>query len=276
MIKKLSVFFLLNLGLVFLLIPVPKKNKNFSLEAVSAKLPFQLAWEGREQNEKEKKETETALSQSYRFLGGGGQCFSFISQDGKYVIKFFKQKAFPPRHWLSLNFEKTDAKRDRVFSAFRLSFDRLSEETGMLYIHLNPTQHLHKTVLFSDISGKEHLLNLDELQFVVQKKADLANGYIDTLLARNDVDGAKDAINQLLSLSMRLHEKGVRNRDPNFRSNYGFVDGRPIVVDVGRMASRKKSAQKDLRRFKEKFRIYLAKEHPELLEYFDLVCKKNI
>ncbi len=272
--KKLGVFLLLNLGLVFLLIPIPKRNKTFSLEAISAKLPFQLSWEGRAQNEKEKEETERALSQSYRFLGGGGQCFSFVSEDGKYVIKFFKQKAFPPPQSVSL--KKTDPKRDRVFSAFRLSFDLLSEETGLLYIHLNPTQHLHKTVLFSDISGKEHLLNLDQLQFVVQKKAELANGHIDALVASNDVDGAKEAIDQLLSLSMRLHEKGVRNRDPNFRSNYGFVDGRPIVVDVGRMASTEKCAKEDLRRFTEKFRIYLAKEHPELLEYFDLVCKKNI
>ncbi len=276
MIKKLAVFLLLNLGLVFLLIPVPKPNKSFSLEAISTKVPFQRAWEGRDQNEIEKKDTETALSQSYRFLGGGGQCFTFVSQDEKYVIKFFKQKAFLPRHWLSLNLQKVKGKRDRVFSAFRLSFDHLSEETGMLYIHLNPTQHLYKTVLFSDISGKEHLLNLDELQFVVQKKADLANGHIDALVASNDMDGAKHAIDQLLSLCMRLHDKGVRNRDPNFRSNYGFVDGNPIVVDVGRMAYAEKSAEEDLRRFKEKFRIYLATQDPELLEYFDHLCKKNI
>src|SRR5258705_119780 len=32
----------------------------------------------------------TALSQPYTFLSFGGQCYAFLSQDGQYVIKFFK------------------------------------------------------------------------------------------------------------------------------------------------------------------------------------------
>ena len=161
---------------LFLLFPSPKKHYPFSEKTIQAHLSYQPRWDGRPQTDEEIKETEAALSQSYRFLGGGGQCFSFASQDGKYVIKFFKQKKI----------QKPQAKRERVFSAFQMSFDRLPAETGIFYIHLNPTGHLHKTLAFCDPDGKEHLLNLDGLQFVIQKRATLAIHRLEELMAKRD------------------------------------------------------------------------------------------
>jgi hypothetical protein len=247
-------------------IPVsPKKPYPFSKETIQAPLSRQNRWEGRPQTDDEIKQTEAALSQSYRFLGGGGQCFAFVSEDGKFVIKFFKQKKI----------EKDQAKKKRVFSAFQLSFDRLPEETGIFYIHLNPTEHLHKTLVFCDYNGKEHLLNLDGLQFVIQKKAILANHHLEELMAKQDLEGAKRAVDQLLSLWLKLHRKGIYNRDPDFSNNYGFADEKPMLIDVGRIAPSQKSKQEELAHFTKEFRIYLANRCPELVDYFDeVICEK--
>jgi hypothetical protein len=267
--------------------PLPLKNKSFSLEAISTHLPFHPEWEGRPLKEDEKWETAQALSQPYHYLGSGGQCFSFVSADGKYVIKFIKQKAFEIPLWMNhfpfpfliywlreKKVIKKEGKRHRAFTAFKLSFDLLPGETGLLYIHLNRTEHLNKTLPFCDALGKTHLLNLDELEFVVQRKADLAYAVLDSLMEKREIENAKLAIDQLLSLNVKLYREGFQNRDCNFRSNCGFIDTRAIVIDVGRIIydeeiKNPKIYKEHLRQTTVKFRHYLSTSHPELLSHFD-------
>src|SRR5690349_24802821 len=96
LIRKITLFLLLVIALLPTLIPhpLPLRNKNFSSETISTQIPFNPEWEGRKLSEVEEHEVSTALSQPYRYLGGGGQCFSFVSSDNRYVIKFFKQSVF--------------------------------------------------------------------------------------------------------------------------------------------------------------------------------------
>jgi hypothetical protein len=289
LIRRLAFFSLLFIALLPVLMPhpVPKRNKGFSLEAISAQLPFHPEWEGRMPSDHEGQEVANALSQPYQFLGSGGQCFTFVSGDGKYVIKFIKQKPFEIPLWLNqfplpflVNWLrekkrfKREAKRNRVFTAFKLCFDLLPAETGLLYVHLNQTEHLRKALPISDAMGKRHLLNLDELEFVVQKKADLAYHTIDSLMEKKDIEGAKSAIDQLLKLNLKLYQKGFRNRDANFRSNCGFIADRAMLIDVGRIVysqeiKEPKNYKEELLRITPKFRMYLTSRHPELLAYFD-------
>lgn len=287
--RRLGLILLLFIALLPTLMPhpLPQRNENFSLEAISAQIPFHPEWECRPLSTEERNEVENALSQSYHYLGGGGQCFSFVSGDEKYVIKFFKQKAFATPVWMDhfalpflINWMrekkigKKGAKRNRAFKAFKLSFDFLSAESGLLYVHLNQTQHLQKTLSFLDDSGNEHLLNLDELEFVVQKKADLAYHVLDQLIQNNDIVGAKQAIDQLLSLNIKLYQKGFRNRDPNFRNNWGFIGARGMLIDVGRIMycqeiSDPKVYKGEILQMNSKFRFYLSNKHPELVSHFD-------
>ena len=290
----MSIFRKILLSLLLVILPGliipylrPQKKQAFSLEAISAQIPFHSEWQGRLLSKDEEEHVARALSQPYKYLGSGGQCFSFVSSDEKYVIKFFKQKAFALPIWMNdfpfpflikwLQEKKTikrKEKRHRVFNAFGLSFDFLPSETGLLYVHLNRTIHLKKTLSFCDAMGKTHLLNLDKLEFVIQKKADLAYSVLDSLMEKGNFEGAKLAIDQLLLLNIKLYQKGFRNRDPNFRSNCGFIDGQAIVIDVGRIIESKeikepKNYQKELSQIIPKFRLYLSKRHPELLSHFD-------
>ena len=265
----------------------PKKSIGFSLKAIASTHPHQLQWETRALSAVEKNEVEHALAQDYRYLGSGGQCFSFVSRDERYVIKFFKQKKFAIPNWIErfpLPFLihwikdkkvlKAEMRRDKVFSAFRLCFDAFPDETGLFYVHLNQTNELNKMLSVTDTQGNPHTLNLDDLQFVLQKKAELAYNAIDNWVALGQSDRAKAAIDQLLALNIAFYQKGLRNRDANFRSNCGFIGSKAILIDVGRVVyseeiKNPENYKKDLLQITPRFRKYLASKHPDLLAHFD-------
>src|SRR5258708_2635099 len=49
----------------------------------------------------EKKEIDQLLNQEFTYLSKGAQSYVFVSQDQKYVIKFFKLNKFNSQTWLS-------------------------------------------------------------------------------------------------------------------------------------------------------------------------------
>jgi hypothetical protein len=279
----LYAFVLVALTAALLVCKEPKKSQPFSLQAISASVPCHLGGadgvEGRE--------TMAALGQPYRYLGSGGQCYVFVSEDDQYVIKFFKKKAFAIPQWIErfpLQFlvqglkkkkmQKKGAQRGRVFEAFRFSLDHLSEETEILYVHLTQTSVLNRTLMVRDGSGIVHELPMDALEFVIQRKAEVAFARIDRLMRAGAEDGAREAIEQLLELNLSLYQRGFYNRDPNMRSNYGFIGSKPILIDVGRVVRRE--ALKEPAVFKQallkstrRFRKYLTLNHPQLLVHFD-------
>ncbi len=289
MIKKALLTLFLPTAILFGLVlrPETKSSKPFCLGAICSPLPSLQKWTCRELSEEERSQVSEALSQSYNYLGSGGQCYAFSSEDDKYVIKFFKQKSFALPKWMErfplpfliaplkkAKLKKKEHQRSKVFSAFKLSLDQLPQETGMLFVHLNRTTDLGKTLCFCDAEGKQHWLHLDDLEFVVQKKAEMAFARIDTLMQSGNVSAAKEAVFKLLQFHESLHRKGFRNRDPNFRSNCGFIDNEPVLIDVGRMvyceemkkaSERKKQWEKALPRLQK----YLSVKHPELLPYME-------
>lgn len=283
--KKKYLFLLFALSVLILALwpfVLTPKHLCFS-EMIRAEIPFHAEWETRIPTEKERKETAEALAQSYRYLGAGGQCLTFVSQDEKYVIKFFKQKAFFLPPWLKQlplpyfkekKERKRYEKRNKVFSAFKLCFDHLPEETGLIYIHLNTTDHLKTTLTLVDRQNALKIIDLDTVPFVIQRKAELAYSTIDNRLALGDIEGAKKAIDQLFALHIHLYQKGFRNRDANFRSNCGFIQGKAILIDVGRvvestMIQKPKNIRKEIQRITPRLRRYLQEKHPELLSYLD-------
>ncbi len=282
---SISVLVLAALALLCTVRSKPKVSTPFSLEAISSNVPYCADWDSCNLSGHE--EAMAALTQPYRYLGSGGQCFAFVSEDDRYVIKFFKQKAFAIPQWIHrfpvpiliqwLKEKKTakrQERRDKVFKAFKLSKDTLGRETGLLYVHLNRTSHLNKKLSLCDAKGGSYLLNLDDLEFVIQRKAELAFAKIDSLMQNKECEGAKRAIDKLLELSLGLGRKGFRDRDPNLRSNCGFIGDEAILIDVGRIIyseeiKEPKKFKRELMRASVVFRKYLSRSYPQLLSHFD-------
>lgn len=227
----------------------------------------------------ESSELKEALGNAYTYFGRGGQAYAFFSDDGKYVIKFFKQRLFRPSLLLKLNpiapiRNKRIAKRldkwRRDFFSYKVAFTTLQEETGVLYSHLNPTKHLQTKLTITDRLGIQHQIDLDKFDFIVQKRAERVYDRIDRLMANDNLEGAKQALAQVFTLIDTRAKKGYRDRDPNIRTNCGFIENKAVKIDVGRfiLSEEMKNPvfrRAELKRIIEPFGQWIQSTHPALL-----------
>ncbi len=222
---------------------------------VCTDLPFQPRFEAPPLKPEEKEEIDRLLSQPYRMIGAGSECFAFAGDDGEAVIKFFKLN-----HTRTLYFHRgifledhsdlagtlsdhpltrltlpspfhTALKRflgmreyriNRTFSSIKLSYDALREETGLLYLHLNPTADLNKTLTLYDACGIAHQIDLNSTRFILQKKAVPTESHFAALKKKGDDPLAKASIDSLVALILDRCKKGYADRDFVNR-NVGFI-----------------------------------------------------
>ncbi len=186
------------------------------------------------------------LSQRYHFLGHGGQGYSFISADGKYVLKLFKmhhmrvpdfiQKMSTvgrvkqlQESWMAYR----EKKHRKIFSSCKLAYDDLKEETGLLYVHLNTTKGLHPTVRIVDRIGVEIELHIDQAPFALQKKGELAFTTFKKDLLTHNQAGLKKEIASFLRFIADRSRKGIEDTDAGLYRNYAYLEEDLIQIDIG-------------------------------------------
>ena len=226
------------------------------------------------------------MPQPYYYLGSGSQTFVFASQDGNYVVKFFKERLFTPSYLLNAlplpfflhkfrdkrNWKRAD-KLSRDFASYKMAFEELKKETRLLLIHLNLTP-LHETLHIRDKLGIEHRLELDKFSFILQKRAEPSYHYIQRLMHEGKTAEAKEAVKKLIFLVKQRCEKGFRDRDPDIRTNCGFVEGEAIKIDVGRLEKNEpfKNAQEireEIKTTTHRFKLWIETFHPGLMGSYD-------
>jgi hypothetical protein len=300
-VKRLKTLFKLSLFLVLIFQARSfclKKTDGFSISAISSSRPFDPTWEIAPLQEADAQEVSSALDKSYSYFGKGGQCFVFFSEDGNYALKFFKQKVYTPPLWfkyLPIPFilERYKARKrwqredklNRDFTSYKIAYEELQEQTGVLFIHLNGSTTLNKTLTIRDKLGICHSLNLDAFDFVLQRRGQLATTRIETLMNENKTEDAKTAISRMLQFIVLRCQKGFHDRDPNIKTNCGFIDGLPIKIDVGRFVKNEEMKRpeiytRELVRIAAPFRQWLFERYPELSSHLDqevdLIVKKSV
>ncbi|MBS0604354.1 MAG: hypothetical protein JSS60_04860 [Verrucomicrobia bacterium] len=264
-----------------------KMTDGFSVARIHSDLSFNPQWETAPLSTEGQKELELVFSQRFHYLGCGGQCFAFGSDDGNYVIKFFKHKIRKPYSYLLQNslpgpldekrkrkLNKALLKLNRDFTSYKIAYEELADETGLIYIHLNKGTSLNRSVFIVDKIGIEHRIPLDDIEFVVQRQAQLVHDRIEELMQKDDIPGAKRALHAILSVIVSRCQKGVFDEDPRIHRNFGFLGDKSIFIDVGRFIrdpARKDPAvyQKDLLQITKRFRCWLQETHPELVATLD-------
>ncbi len=181
---------------------------------------------------------EPIFSQSYSYLASGSQSYAFVSQDGRYVTKFFRMHHLTPR-WYDV-FRPTKAVKkcqslQKVFGAYQLAYDKMREDAGLLYLHLHPTSHLQKKLNMIDKKGREHSIELDEVPFVIQERAELIFSRLQRLLQTESRQALQSAVDAVKNLIQRRAQKGIFDRDQGVTNNFGFVGDRVIQIDIGRL-----------------------------------------
>jgi len=264
-----------------------KQTDRFSISRIHSALSYNAAWEVPPLEEKKQEELLSALDQKFHYLGCGGQCFAFASEDGNYVIKFFKHKIRKPLtllnhpslpEWVKKTqkkkMDKALYKLERDFNSYKLAYEELSEETGVFYIHLNKTKELNRSIFITDKIGIEHKIALDDIEFIVQKKGELAYTYFSSLMEKGDTTGAKNALEAMLQLIVSRCKKGIFDEDARIHRNFGFVQGKPIFIDAGRFRhdlTRKDPAiyKADLIAITGRLYDWLEETYPTLIPYLD-------
>ena len=232
------------------------------------------------------------LAQKFTYLGSGGQCYAFVSEDGTTVLKFFKhyrRKLHPLFAYLPLpasleplrqrQLLKRVRKLHRDFNSYKLAFEELREETALLFVHLNKSEKQLPAVTVVDKLGIAHSVDLNGVEFILQKRAELSFKRFERAKSEGDLEGGKRAIDSLITtLSMRC-KKGIFDEDPSLYRNLGFIGDRAVLIDAGRFKRDPQRVQpavyrEDIQRITQPFREWLSLHYPELVPHLDLSLKQ--
>ncbi len=122
--------------------------------------------------------------------------------------------------------------------------------------------------------GIRHEIDLDNTDFLLQRRAQLVTHDIEKKMADGDILGAKKTIREVLGLVVTRCKKGFRDRDPNVFTNCGILEGKAIKIDVGRFTKDPKMARPlyfkpELYGIVRPFRVWINHRFPELVPCFD-------
>jgi hypothetical protein len=258
------------------------QTDGFAIEKISSSLPFHPEWEVTSSLHPE---LEQILSQKYRYLGKGAQCFVFLSEDRNHVIKFFRHSHMRAPLWLKLfpfpgkletfRQEKIRIKESKLykdFASYKIAYEEMREMTGLEYLHLNKTVGICPKITIVDKIGIAHLIDLDQMEFLVQKRADLIYPALDQMIANGEIETGKRALSSLVRLLKLRSEKGIFDKDPDLNTNFGFQNGEAVQIDIGRFkrdVSRTDPSvyREELIRITDNLRQHLDQKSPELSEH---------
>jgi hypothetical protein len=264
----------------------------FRLANITSAFPYQKEWEVHALDEQEQLVVSQVFNQPYFYLGKGCQAYAFLSQDGQYVIKFFKYQRYRLQSWLEYSpplpalvqykqekLAKKWNKLDGFVKSWKIAFDYLKDETGLLFVHLNKTTHLNQSLVIFDKLGLKHTVALDQMEFCVQRCATMLCEVLMDYKQKEELPKAKQLIDRLLQLVLSEYKRGLADNDHALMQNTGVVDGHPIHIDVGQFVVHETVKEpafyhQELFTKTYKFKIWLADHYPELKLYLDQELEK--
>ncbi len=224
-----------------------KQTSGFSLTKIQSHFVYDPRWEISPLKDEEKANLNTIFNQSFRYLGKGAQCYAFVSDDGSAVIKFLRvshleapwalrQLPLPSflKTWQEEKIGLKKGKRERDFTSYTFAYEKLKEETGLIFLHLNKSSDLNQKIRIIDKLGIAHMVDLDQMEFILQKRATPFYPAIEEMLALNQKEKIKEAMAHLIQLLEKRRSVNLADKDPDLTTNFGFIDGVPIQFDIGR------------------------------------------
>lgn len=254
-----------------------KQTAGFTCEKIRSDLSYDSRWEVATPPE-ELGSIRAALKQPFTYLGKGAQSYVFASEDGHYVLKFFRVAHISTPLWmrhLPFNKEKVavrEAKRAKDFESYKLAYEHLKEETGLLYIHLNKTTSLLPRTTLVDKIGIAHTIELDEMEFLLQKRARPFYPFLEEKMGNNDKEAVKVGLKSLLQVLHTRRACGLADKDPDLETNFGFLQEKPIQFDIGRfqrggLEKRGENLRNEVIRITDDLKHWLEARDPSLASY---------
>ncbi len=221
---------------------------DFRLANITYELPFEAPWKIPVLNPDEYRSLEQLLDQNFFYMGKGAQCYAFVSEDGQYVLKFFKFKHLKPnllvdylpfispfKEYKQRCIERKRQKLIGVFNGYDLAFRENRQTSQLLYLHLLPTQHLQLQAKVIDKIGLERNIRLDDVVFLIQRKGETLRTRLRHFLDQRHVQEAKQAVASIFEMYISEYKKGIYDHDHGVLHNTGFIGSQPFHLDVGKL-----------------------------------------
>jgi hypothetical protein len=318
MIKNTLIFTCKALAVFGLLIAlqhwIETKTHGFCLQKIQADdLKANLCWEISPLSPETSQTIDTLLLQPYSLIGAGSECFVFLSADQTTVLKLFKleiaryiyirkglfsedhrhlagtlsdhpltQIALPQplNQVIKRILGIREFRIGQTFNSVTLAYNNLKEETGLLYLHLNPTHHFQKKLTLYDASGIGHQIDLDQTRFCLQKRAIPLEKHFTLLKKQNLRAKAQQSIDSLIQMIMSRCKKGFADRDLLNR-NFGFIETQAIEIDCGSFLKNPQMTEPSVCK-QEIFyatlelKEWFKKNYPEMVDYLEKKVSEQI
>jgi hypothetical protein len=253
-------------------------TEGFSPDHIQSDGGFSPKWEILGQDEGQAREL---LCQPFYYIAKGSQCYVFLSADQKHVLKFFRHARYrlpplaryitAPAFLATVQEQKKNIKQKKLealFASCKLAFMELKEESGLIYLHLNPTTHLQQTVVLYDKLKRAYSIPIDAYTFMIQKKGEHLFPYLTRLLAQGRRHEAKIALSRLANLLSHRIQKGISDNDAVIHKNAGFCGQEALFLDIGGFCLCGPQ-EHTLWQTTQRFRTWLQKQDPELALLFE-------
>jgi hypothetical protein len=195
-------------------------------------------------------EVQGILTQKFYYLGEGKQTYAFVSEDGSYVLKFFKKFnpsiffQFYPQSYQEKLKRSQQKQLDWAFTGYALAFEADRENSALILVHFQPSEDL-KTLVYDKL-GRAYQASLNQTVFVLQKKGDKTKNILMNLFNHHEIEAAKAHIGALFDLYLSEYNKGLYDRDHNVMHNTGFIGDKPFRIDLGRLRKNEAMKSKDV------------------------------
>lgn len=267
---------------------------DFNLYNMSGEVPFHQEWELAEPSSQDLKAVEGILAQPYTYLGKGAQTYVFKSADDLYVLKFFKFKHLRVPKWIEFLPDlayikeykakvrnKKERKLSEIADAYKLAYEVDRDNSGLVFLQLNIDHNPIREVTIYDKLGWKHLLHLEHVPFVLQKKGITLRVVLEDLLHSGDLAAVKHRLDQVLELYIQEYARGIYDHDHGVMRNMGFIGDHPLHLDVGKLMKndqihQKDAAEADLILISNEIHEWFLEKHPHIAAEMDEYVHQKI
>jgi hypothetical protein len=211
-------------------------------------------------------EIKAILEKTFSYFDRGRQCYVFLSEDGKYVLKLFRFDSCPMKTGSkilndirALACAKIDEGMpfkenvQKTLGSCSLAYHRAQNQTGVVFIHLNLEEKGIPPLTIKDRLGRTFDLDASKYRFVLQRKAE---PFRETLLHSKDKDAQ---IASYFALLEELKNLGLVHLDRTMGRNFGYLDGKAVLIDIGDLAYLPEKAGEEMAHFETRFKAWLEK-----------------
>ena len=265
-----------------------QQTKGFRVDNIYSNTPIPSEWTTAPPDPLLEQDLRKVFSQPFTFLGDGGQSYSFLSQDGTTVLKFFKYHhmrvpgifhLLPFSSWKTSYEERCKERLNRTLYSYLLAYKELQQETGLIYLHLNRSSFWNQSIQLIDNIGIAHKIPLDQVEFAVQKKAELSLKDLKRTLLHARREKSEQLIQDILFFIHSRAQKEIKDHDTGLKRNFGVVEGKLVQIDIGSFShepslKNKKVMEEELRKKTKRLARILTKKSPDLLAYYENLIEK--